>query len=209
MRFDLYIFDLDGTLVDTLEIWNDISLAFLARFDIVPTEEEIRAMDAMSFQEGSDYLRGHFGLPLSAEELTEAWMETAIEVFDSRVQLMPGALETLRALRERGAKLVIFSQSPRRLVEGMLDRLGLAQAMDAVLLAGETAFQKGDERAFAEIAQGFETPLSRTATVDDSPYALEAAKRAGVYCYAMIYRNKHAAQAAVIADEAVGALWSL
>ena len=57
MRFDLYIFDLDGTLVDTLEIWNDISLAFLARFDIVPTEEEIRAMDAMSFQEGSDYLR--------------------------------------------------------------------------------------------------------------------------------------------------------
>ena len=51
-------------------------------------------------------------------------METAIEVFDSRVQLMPGALETLRALRERGAKLVIFSQSPRRLVEGMLDRLG-------------------------------------------------------------------------------------
>lgn len=85
MRFDLYIFDLDGTLVDTLEIWNEISLAFLARFGIVPTEQEIRAMDTMTFQEGSDYLRGHFGLPLSAEGLSEAWMETATEIFDSRV----------------------------------------------------------------------------------------------------------------------------
>ena len=139
MRFDLYIFDLDGTLVDTLEIWNEISLAFLARFGIVPTEQEIRAMDTMTFQEGSDYLRGHFGLPLSAEGLSEAWMETATEIFDSRVQLMPGALETLHVLRGRGAKLVIFSQSPRRLVEGMLDRLGLARAVDAVLLAGETS----------------------------------------------------------------------
>ena len=103
MRFDLYIFDLDGTLVDTLEIWNEISLAFLARFGIVPTEQEIRAMDTMTFQEGSDYLRGHFGLPLSAEGLSEAWMETATEIFDSRVQLMPGALETLHVLRGRGA----------------------------------------------------------------------------------------------------------
>lgn len=122
---------------------------------------------------------------------------------------MPGALETLHVLRGRGTKLVIFSQSPRRLVEGMLDRLGLARAVDAVLLAGETTFPKGDERAFAEIAQKFETPLSRTAAVDDSPYALEAAKRAGVYCCAMIYRNKHAKQAAAIADETVEALWSL
>ncbi|HIU71804.1 MAG TPA: HAD family phosphatase [Candidatus Galloscillospira excrementipullorum] len=112
MRFDLYIFDLDGTLVDTLEIWNEISLAFLARFGIVPTEQEIRAMDTMTFQEGSDYLRGHFGLPLSAEGLSEAWMETATEIFDSRVQLMPGALETLHVLRGRGAKLVIFPSLP-------------------------------------------------------------------------------------------------
>ena len=209
MRFDLYIFDLDGTLVDTLEIWNEISLAFLARFGIVPTEQEIRAMDTMTFQEGSDYLRGHFGLPLSAEGLSEAWMETATEIFDSRVQLMPGALETLHVLRGRGAKVVNSSQTSRRLVEGMLDRLGLARAVDAVLLAGETTFPKGDERAFAEIAQKFETPLSRTAAVDDSPYALEAAKRAGVYCCAMIYRNKHAKQAAAIADETVEALWSL
>ncbi len=209
MTFDLFIFDLDGTLVDTLEIWSDISEAFLARFGIFATRQEIGKMDTMSFREGSKYLRTHFGVPLDEQALSEAWFETAVEIFDSRVELMPHALAMLASLRGRGAKLVIFSQSPRRLVEGMMERLGLAQAVDAVLLAGETTFEKGDPRALLEIARRFETPPSRTAVVDDAPYALRAAKQAGIFCYSLSYRNPKAKEALDVADVMLEDLSSL
>lgn len=205
----LYILDLDGTLIDTLTIWSDITRVFLEGFGISVTQEEIDEMDAMSFSEGSLYLRTHFGVPLSEEELEDAWLDVASSIFETRTTLMPQALETLRALRKEGATLVIFSQSPRRLVGGMLQKLGLEQAVDAVILSDETHHPKGSPDALIEVAQKMGFAPENCVVVEDAPYALEAARKAGMKAVGVLDRNPRANEVPGVADLVIEAVSSL
>ncbi|MBQ6000978.1 MAG: HAD family phosphatase [Clostridia bacterium] len=205
----LYILDLDGTLIDTLTIWSDITRAFLEGFGISVTQEEIDEMDAMSFSEGSLYLRTHFGVPLSEEELEDAWLDVASSIFETRTTLMPQALETLYALRKEGATLVIFSQSPRRLVGGMLQKLGLEQAVDAVILSDETHYPKGSPDALIEVAREMGFAPENCVVVEDAPYALEAARKAGMKAVGVLDRNPRANEVPGVADLVIEAVSSL
>ena len=205
----LYILDLDGTLIDTLTIWSDITRAFLEGFGISVTQEEIDEMDAMSFSEGSLYLRTHFGVPLSEEELEDAWLDVASSIFETRTTLMPQALETLYALRKEGATLVIFSQSPRRLVGGMLQKLGLEQAVDAVILSDETHYPKGSPDALIEVAREMGFAPENCVVVEDAPYALEAARMAGMKAVGVLDRNPRANEVPGVADLVIEAVSSL
>ena len=205
----LYILDLDGTLIDTLTIWSDITRAFLEGFGISVTQEEIDEMDAMSFSEGSLYLRTHFGVPLSEEELEDAWLDVASSIFETRTTLMPQALETLYALRKEGATLVIFSQSPRRLVGGMLQKLGLEQAVDAVILSDETHYPKGSPDALIEVAREMGFAPENGVVVEDAPYALEAARKAGMKAVGVLDRNPRANEVPGVADLVIEAVSSL
>ena len=205
----LYILDLDGTLIDTLTIWSDITRAFLEGFGISVTQEEIDEMDAMSFSEGSLYLRTHFGVPLSEEELEDAWLDVASSIFETRTTLMPQALETLYALRNEGATLVLFSQSPRRLVGGMLQKLGLEQAVDAVILSDETHYPKGSPDALIEVAREMGFAPENCVVVEDAPYALEAARKAGMKAVGVLDRNPRANEVPGVADLVIEAVSSL
>ena len=205
----LYILDLDGTLIDTLTIWSDITRAFLEGFGISVTQEEIDEMDAMSFSEVSLYLRTHFGVPLSEEELEDAWLDVASSIFETRTTLMPQALETLYGLRKEGATLVIFSQSPRRLVGGMLQKLGLEQAVDAVILSDETHYPKGSPDALIEVAREMGFAPENCVVVEDAPYALEAARKAGMKAVGVLDRNPRANEVPGVADLVIEAVSSL
>ena len=176
----LFLFDLDGTLVNTMRVWTQMTHAFLDKLGMAVTDEEIAAMDKMSFEEGSHHMRTVIGVPMTHEEFVISWVETAQQLYAAEAFPIPGALDVLARLKARGARLVLFSQSPRTLVEDVLPGMGLWDCFDGIFLSGETTAVKGSPEAVLEVVSAMGGTPAASAVVDDSPYAAQAAQEAGV-----------------------------
>lgn len=196
----LFLFDLDGTLVDTLRVWNQMTHSFLQKQGLSATDEQIRAMDKMSFEEGSHHLRHVMGVPMTHEQFTLAWLEVAKELYGREARPVDGAVNTLQRLKARGARLVLFSQSPRPLVDEILPRMGLWHCFDGIFLSGETRAAKGSSEAVLEVLQKMGAAPAQAAVVDDAPYAVQAAREAGVLAIGAAWMSEYPEQLAQSAD---------
>ncbi|MBQ3077375.1 MAG: HAD family phosphatase [Clostridia bacterium] len=207
---ELVIFDLDGTLLDTLPHWGRVNRLFVERVGAAADEQRLSLLDGLPFEEGVACLKREFGLPILEDKaLGDLWIELAVPLFAADATLMPDVAETLARLRRDGVKTAIFSQSPRDLMERAVRESGLFEQVDAVFFAGETTHKKGDPAAFLELAARMNVSPQRTVVVDDAAYALRAAKEAGMEAVAVLYGNPEADQAAQAADRAIDRLSSL
>ena len=87
------IFDLDGTLLDSMDVWNEIDRIFLSRRGISVPEDYLQVVAPMGFRRAAEYTVERFGLPESVDALIEEWDALAIEAYQTRVRLKPGARE--------------------------------------------------------------------------------------------------------------------
>ena len=83
------IFDLDGTLVDSMWMWEDIDIEYLGRYGLSCPEDLQKAIEGMSFTETAVYFKERFGLPDSIEEIKEAWIAMSLEKYEKEVPLKP------------------------------------------------------------------------------------------------------------------------
>ncbi len=119
------IFDADGTLLDSMPIWDNAAALYLEGLGYIPEPGLGRILYPMSMAEGADYLIARYGLSQSREEIV-CGVSAAIEDFYfHRVQPKAGLEKFLRQLQERGIPMVVATSSDRRLVEAALKRLGL------------------------------------------------------------------------------------
>jgi len=207
---ELVIFDLDGTLLDTLPHWGRANRRFLKEAGIEAPEEKLSLLDGLPFDEGAACLKREFGCAILEDKaLGDLWISVAVPLFTAEAELMPDVNETLSRLRNSGVLTAIFSQSPRYLMEGAVRESGLFDKVDRVFFAGETRHKKGDPAAFLEIAEALHVSPSKTVVVDDAAYALRAAKAAGMEAIAVLHKNPEAEQAAQAADRAIDCLSSL
>ena len=94
------LFDLDGTLVDSLWIWKDIDIEFLGKHGLELPEDLQPALDGMSFYETAVYMKKRFSLPETPEELMDIWNHMAEDKYAKEVPLKKGVKEFLQKLKE-------------------------------------------------------------------------------------------------------------
>ena len=99
------ILDLDGTLLDSMEVWGRIDKEFLADYGIDVPPDYMEACGAMSFRETAEYTIARFSLPAKPEELMNRWLDMAREEYAFHVQLLPGARELLEKLHRAGVRI--------------------------------------------------------------------------------------------------------
>ncbi|HWP80592.1 MAG TPA: HAD family phosphatase [Candidatus Acidoferrum sp.] len=188
----LYIFDFDGTLVNTMELWDNMTRRFLRLYGIEIDDDTLSFLNTQNFKEALRYFIEVLGVPESPEVIGDKWYDFAVSIFKQEAKPLPGAPECLDRLREGGAKLVLFTLSPRPLVDMLMGELGLAGRFDRTFMGGETASPKTEAAAFLEIAQRMGADPADTLVVEDSPYACEAARLAGMKTCGVCISNKHA-----------------
>ena len=85
------IFDLDGSLVDSMYMWKEIDVEFLGRFGLDVPKSLGTDIEGMSFTETAEYFKRTFSLPLSAEEIKDCWNQMAYQKYSKEVGFKPGA----------------------------------------------------------------------------------------------------------------------
>ena len=134
---DAVLFDLDGTVIDSMWMWEDIDIEYLARFN-VPFEKSYQEdIEGMSFHETAVYFKERFGIPDSIEQMKHDWNEMAYHKYKYKVMPKDGVVEFLQWLKASGIKTGIGTSNSRKLCETILESKGLSEYFDTVHTSDE------------------------------------------------------------------------
>ena len=200
MKLQGAIFDMDGTLVDSLAFWDCFWRDMGARYfgdpdfpmDATHFDTHVRTM---IFSRAISYLHSYLKVPCSAEEFDAFAASYVHRFYTTVVTAKPGARELLSALRERGARVCLASATDRRYLNIALESCKLAEFFtpEAIISCSDIGVGKERPDVFFAAQKVLGTPIGETAVFEDSALALETAKHAG-FATVGVYDSHQTAQ---------------
>ena len=175
------VFDLDGVLLDSMGIWNDLGARYLRSLGVTPEEGLNEILFSMSMEQGAEYLHTHYALPQSAAEVGAVIADMLRDFYFYEVPAKDGAAALLAALTARGVKLAAATSSPREHVTRALERLGLLGYFTRLFTTAEVGVSKHEPTIYLLAAEALHAAPAETLVFEDSLYALKTAKAAGFY----------------------------
>ncbi|MDE6594973.1 MAG: HAD family phosphatase, partial [Oscillospiraceae bacterium] len=173
------IFDMDGTLLDSLSVWADSDREFLAGLGFEYDPAHSLAMKKMHFDSACEYLVKEFSLPFSAEETGKRILEIVEEHYINSVPLKEGVEEFLAAAYKSGVKMCIATSNKKTLAEASLNAKGIMEYMEFVITSDEVGGGKESPDIFLKATEMLGAKPSETAVFEDSIHAVLSAKSAG------------------------------
>ncbi|MEV4291339.1 HAD family phosphatase [Nonomuraea bangladeshensis] len=172
------MFDLDGVLVDSEPVWEEVRRAFVAEHGGTWQPDTQSRLMGMSTGEWAAYLH-ELGVRLSPDEIARGVVDQMAARYRDEVPLMPGAVEAVRRLAA-GRVLGLASSSPRRLIDVVLDAAGLADCFAATVSTEEVERGKPAPDGYLEAARRMEVDPRGCVAVEDSSNGLRSAHAAGM-----------------------------
>lgn len=174
------LFDLDGTLVDSMWMWEEIDVEYLARFGIRIDEKYQQNIEGMSMTETAVYFKEHFGIQDSIEKMKADWNEMAWDKYCNEVFLKDGVEDLLIYLKEKGIKTGIGTSNSIELTNAVLEHRGLADFFNAVHTANEVQSGKPSPDIYLLVAASLGVEPEKCLVFEDIHKGLCAAKSAGM-----------------------------
>ncbi len=175
------IFDLDGTLLDSMGIWSQIDLEFLGKRGIPVPPDYMDALSALGIRRAAEYTIERFGFSEAPEEIMAEWFAMAVEAYSTGVALKPNAREYLLYLKERGIKLAIATASQEELFVPALCRNKVYELFDAVTTLKEVSRGKGYPDIYLKAAEKLGLSSAECVVFEDIYAGIKGAKDGGFY----------------------------
>lgn len=177
-----YLFDFDGTLVDSMPSFAALMLRILDEYGISYGDDIVKIITPLGYQGTAHYFRT-LGIDASEEELIEKMNRYAYEDYAYRIEAKRTVPETLRALRASGASLNVLTASPHAVLDPCLARLGILDLFDNVWSCDDFATTKADPDIYVRAASRMGVGVRDVIFVDDNVNAVRTAAEAGVHAY--------------------------
>jgi HAD superfamily hydrolase (TIGR01509 family) len=185
---DAVVFDMDGVLVDSEHVWDEVREQYARETGGTYTERATRDMMGMSSVEWSRYMADTLGVPGTPEEINHAIVERMLERYGDAPPLIPGAVGAVRRLGERWP-LAIASSSNPELIEVVLRAAGLEELFRVAVSSQEVERGKPAPDVYLEAARRLDAEPTRCAAVEDSHNGIRSAKAAGMWV--VVFPNIH------------------
>jgi len=179
MRIQCGIFDFDGTLFDSMYIWDTVGEVYLRSRGREPAPGLAQVVQAMSLDQSARYFQREYGLDLPVGEIV-AGINRVVERFYTReVQPKPGVRAFLQALEKTGVSLCIATATDRPLIEAALARCGMGGYFRAIFTCGEVGHGKDEPVIFRRAMGFFGANREHTIVFEDALHAARTAKEDG------------------------------
>lgn len=201
-EIDAVIFDMDGTLVDSMWMWHQIDIEYLGRFGI-PLPDKLQAdIEGMSFHETAVYFKNRFHLEDSIERIKDTWNAMAWDKYEREVPLKPGVKAFLDQCRSRGIKLGIATSNSRELTETIIKTHSLQEYFDCIMTGCDVKKGKPAPDVYLAVADKLEVKPEHCLVFEDIIPGIMAGKNAGMRVCAVedVYSSDIRAQKQELAD---------
>lgn len=174
------IFDLDGTLVDSMWMWKAIDIEYLGQFGIALPENLQKDIEGMSFSETAVYFKETFQIPHSLEKIKSDWNTMAYEKYTKEVPLKKGAKEFLDYCKENKILLGIATSNSRELVESTMDALNIREYFGCIMTGCDVAKGKPAPDIYLAVADELQVAPEECLVFEDVIMGIKAGKNAGM-----------------------------
>ncbi len=175
----IYLFDLDGTLVDSMPVAVRIVLSLLEEKGIAYPDDIVKTLTPLGFNGVAEYYETQMGVPMRKEEIFRWFTEKLERAYAQEIPLKKGAKETLVTLRERGIRCCVLTGSPHIFTDACLRNAGVYDLFERVWSAEDFGLLKGDTRIYEEVAKALGVRTESLLVIDDGINVLRTAKKAG------------------------------
>ena len=182
------VFDMDGVIVDTEQVWDEVREKLVADWGGRYSAESQRAMMGMSSGEWSRYMHIELGLTQTPEEINDEVVVRMLQRYRVELPLIDGAVDAVREL-SRSFPLAVASSSNRPLINAVLDTAGITDCFAATVSSEEVARGKPSPDVYLEAARRLDVAPSACIAVEDSANGIRAAAAAGMHVIA--FPNRH------------------
>lgn len=173
------IFDFDGTLMESMGIWEKIDERFLGSRGLEVPPDFGKTIALMTFEQVCHYVVEHFGLQDTPQELYSAWFAVAREAYENEVSIKPGAKEYLERLQRQGIAMAVASASDLELIAPCLKAHGIDGYFQAVVTTGAVSAAKDSPRIYETAARALGLRNQECAVFEDILLGIRTAAAAG------------------------------
>ncbi len=179
MKISGAIFVLDGTLLDSMWVWDNLIPEALEEKGVVMDDELNKKLDAMSVRQGAEYICRHYLPNETADTLIDFMWKRAEHQYENVVVHKHGVKPFLFALRNKGVRMVVATASKRSLAEAALRRLNLLHYFSVILSCDDMGVGKESPEIYEKALDILGTPKETTYVFEDALHCVITAKKAG------------------------------
>lgn len=174
------ILDMDGTLLDSSGMWDDVARGLLAQWDAVYTQGQGDDTMTMTIDGAAAYFVEQCHLPVTPQELARQIRDRARQAYGTIAKLKPGVREAIDLMKSRGMTLCVASGTEKPLVDAALEQFGILDRF-AFTVSCRTPRGKAEPEVYLRAAQKLGATPEQIMVFEDSPVAVHTARQAGFY----------------------------
>lgn len=184
--FKYAVFDADGTLFDSMQMWGSFASDFVKSYSMVPKPDLDSAVAMLGYDAASRLLKKDYFHHLSCEQIKNMMNEHIVDFYENRVELKEGASDFLRALSQRGVKLAVATATDREIIKKALKNCRVSEFFGAVVSCNDIGKAKKDSARVFEVAAEMLGGSKEEAVIfEDALHAIKTAKRDGFRCFGL------------------------
>ena len=173
------IFDMDGTLLDSMGMWENLGSLYLTKKGIVPPPDLKEVIENKTLEEAAEYFIDRLGLKGTVKDIVQEILSLIRDKYYNELQLKPGVKKFVLSEYEKGSNMCILTTSDRELAQAAMERTGIDVCFKEIFTAETLGLSKRGPEIFLKTCSlmGFEP--EKTMVFEDALYAIKAAKAAG------------------------------
>lgn len=175
------IFDADGTLLDSMKIWDDLGERYLLSQGKEPEENLNRILFPMTLEESSAYLQKHYLPDLSVQEIQNGFLRLIERSYTSEIPAKPGAVSFVQSLHKENMPMIVATISDPEMIRSALQRLGILNCFMNILDTESMHTDKSKPDIYLKACQCMGLKPHETAVFEDTLMPLRTAEKAGFH----------------------------
>ena len=180
MKYKTYLFDFDGTLVDSMPTYVSVMLRILDENNVKYDSDIIKIITPLGQSGTAKYYVEKLGLDMPIQSIIDRMNKYAYEEYANNIAAKSGVIETLRALKANGADLNVLTASPHLMLDACLKRLGIYDIFTRVWSCDDFKTTKADPNIYKMASERIGAPISEILFLDDNYNADKTARAAGM-----------------------------
>lgn len=173
------IFDLDGTLIDSMSVWEKADWQLAKKYNFIPDKEYWDTVTSCSFLEGTEYIANRYNLGKTPVEIADELYAMALLEYENNIKLKNGAGQLLKKFKNDGFSIAIATSNIEEMTHAVLKKNGIFHYFDAFVYCDSIGKNKSFPDIYIAAANEMNLHASECYVFEDVPYAIEGAKSSG------------------------------